>query len=80
LPPEPSGWAGGFLLLARVDTFLAIVISLVLAKVTGGGQHGLSSSRLSRVFEISGRRTAMGTSISSGVGESLTFHFLSGFS
>jgi len=55
------GLAGGFLLLARVDTFLAILISLILAKATGGGQHGLSSSLLSRVFEISGRRAAMGT-------------------
>jgi len=55
------GLAGGFLLLGRVHTFPAILISLILAKVTGGGQHGLSSSLLSRVFEISGRRAAMGT-------------------
>ena len=55
------GLAGGFLLLSRVHTFLAILISLILAKATGGGQHGLSSSLLSRVFEISGRRAAMGT-------------------
>jgi MFS family permease len=55
------GLAGGFLLLSRVHTFLAIVISLILAKAMGGGQHGLGSSILSRVFEISGRRAAMGT-------------------
>ncbi len=55
------GLAGGFLVLGRVHTFLAILISLIFAKATGGGQHGLSSSLLSRVFEISGRRAAMGT-------------------
>ena len=55
------GLAGGFLLLGRVHTFPAILMSLILAKATGGGQHGLSSSLLSRVFEISGRRAAMGT-------------------
>jgi FSR family fosmidomycin resistance protein-like MFS transporter len=55
------GLAGGFLLLSRVHTFAAIFISLIFAKAMGGGQHGLSSSLLSRVFEISGRRAAMGT-------------------
>ena len=55
------GLAGGFLVLGRVHTFLAILISLIFAKAMGGGQHGLSSSLLSRVFEISGRRAAMGT-------------------
>ena len=55
------GLAGGFLVLGRVHTFLAILISLIFAKATGGGQHGLSSSLLSRVFETSGRRAAMGT-------------------
>jgi len=55
------GLASGYLLLSRVHTFVAILISLILAKATGGGQHGLSSSLLSRVFEISGRRAAMGT-------------------
>jgi MFS family permease len=55
------GLAGGFLLLGWVHTFPAVAISLILAKATGGGQHGLSSSLLSRVFEISGRRAAMGT-------------------
>jgi len=55
------GLAGGFLLLSWVHTFPAIVISLIFAKATGGGQHGLSSSLLSRVFEVSGRRAAMGT-------------------
>ncbi|MGZ3494998.1 MAG: MFS transporter [Thermodesulfobacteriota bacterium] len=55
------GLAGGFLVLGRVHTFVAILISLIFAKATGGGQHGLSSSLLSRVFEISGRRAAMGT-------------------
>jgi MFS family permease len=55
------GLAGGFLLLGRVHSFLAILITLIFTKATGGGQHGLSSSLLSRVFEISGRRAAMGT-------------------
>jgi len=55
------GLAGGFLLLSKSHTFLTILFSLVFAKVTGAGQHGLSSSVLSRVFEVSGRRAAMGT-------------------
>jgi FSR family fosmidomycin resistance protein-like MFS transporter len=55
------GLAGGFLLLSRVHSFLAILITLIFTKATGGGQHGLSSSLLSGVFEISGRRAAMGT-------------------
>src|SRR5512135_2676615 len=45
------GLAGGFLLLGWVHSFPAILISLILAKAMGGGQHGLSSSLLSRVFE-----------------------------
>lgn len=55
------GLAGGFLILSRVHTFPAILSSLIFAKVSGAGQHGLSSSILSRVFEVSGRRAAMGT-------------------
>jgi len=55
------GLASGFLLLSRFHTFLAILLSVILAKALGGGQHGLSSSLLSRVFELSGRRAAMGT-------------------
>jgi MFS family permease len=55
------GLACGFLLLSRAHTFLAILLSLFFAKATGAGQHGLSSSILSRVFEVSGRRAAMGT-------------------
>jgi FSR family fosmidomycin resistance protein-like MFS transporter len=55
------GLTGGFLLLGRVRTFPTILLSLILAKATGGGQHGLGSSLLSRVFEVSGRRAAMGT-------------------
>jgi FSR family fosmidomycin resistance protein-like MFS transporter len=55
------GLASGYLLLSRVQTFVAILLSLILAKATGGGQHGLSSSLLSRVFENSGHRAAMGT-------------------
>ncbi|MBM4306723.1 MAG: MFS transporter, partial [Deltaproteobacteria bacterium] len=38
------GLAGGFLLLSKSHTFLTILFSLVFAKVTGAGQHGLSSS------------------------------------
>jgi len=73
------GLAGGFLLLANVHSFLAVVISLILAKVAGGGQHGLGSSLLSRVFEISGRRTAMGTYNFSGDLGKVCFPFLLAF-
>jgi len=55
------GLAGGFLMMSKVYTFPAILLSLVFAKGTAAGQHGLGSSILSRVFEVSGRRTAMGT-------------------
>jgi MFS family permease len=55
------GLAGGFLLLSFAFTFPAIFFALIFAKGTGAGQHGLSSSVLSRVFEESGRRGAMGT-------------------
>ena len=70
------GLAGGFLLLGWVHSFPAILVSLILAKATGGGQHGLSSSLLSRVFEISGRRTAMGTYNFSGDMGKVCFPFL----
>ena len=55
------GLAGGFLLLSMAYTFPTILLSLILAKGTAAGQHGLGSSVLSRVFEESGRRAAMGT-------------------
>jgi len=55
------GLAGGFLLLSISYTFLTTLFSLIFAKGTAGGQHGLASSVLSRVFEVSGRRAAMGT-------------------
>lgn len=55
------GLAGGFLILSRSYTFLTILLSLIFAKGTAGGQHGLASSILSRAFEVSGRRAAMGT-------------------
>jgi predicted MFS family arabinose efflux permease len=55
------GLAGGFLMMSRVYTFPAILLSLIFAKGAAAGQHGLGSSILSRVFEVSGRRTAMGT-------------------
>jgi MFS transporter, FSR family, fosmidomycin resistance protein len=55
------GLAGGFLLLSRAYTFPVIFISLIAAKGTAAGQHGLSSSILSKIFEVSGRRAAMGT-------------------
>ena len=64
LPVITAGTFGltvGFLLLSMSYTFPTILLSLILAKGTGGGQHGLSSSILSRVFEASGRRAAMGT-------------------
>jgi len=55
------GMALGFLFLSRAYTFLTILFSLLLGKLTGAGQHGLSSSVLSKIFEDSGRRAAMGT-------------------
>jgi len=55
------GLASGFLIMSQVYTFTAIFLSLIFAKGTAAGQHGLGSSILSRVFEVSGRRTAMGT-------------------
>lgn len=55
------GLTSGFLMMSRVYTFPAILLSLIFAKGTAAGQHGLGSSVLSRVFEVSGRRTAMGT-------------------
>ncbi|NWG02888.1 MAG: MFS transporter [Syntrophaceae bacterium] len=55
------GLASGFLIMSKVFTFPGILLSLIFAKGTAAGQHGLSSSILSRVFEVSGRRTAMGT-------------------
>ena len=55
------GLAIGFLFLSRAYTFPAILLSLIFAKGTAAGQHGLGSSVLSRVFEVSGRRAAMGT-------------------
>ncbi len=70
------GLAGGFLLLGWVHSFPAILVSLILAKATGGGQHGLSSSLLSRIFEISGRRVAMGTFNFSGDMGKVCFPFL----
>jgi len=70
------GLASGFLILSGVTTFPLIVLSLIFAKGTGGGQHGLSSSLLSRVFEISGRRAAMGTYNFSGDMGKVCFPFL----
>ncbi len=55
------GLAGGFLLLSMAYTFSAIFLSLILAKGTNAGQHGLGSSILSKTFEGPGRRTVMGT-------------------
>ena len=55
------GLTCGFLLLSMSFSFLAIVFSLIFAKGTAAGQHPLGSSILSRVFEASGQRMAMGT-------------------
>ena len=70
------GLASGFLILSRVYTYPAILLSLIFAKGTAAGQHGLSSSLLSRVFEISGRRAAMGTYNFSGDLGKVCFPFL----
>lgn len=50
----------GFLLISKVTSFPAVVISLIFAKGSAAGQHGLGSSIISRIYEISGRRTALG--------------------
>ena len=55
------GLASGFLILSRVYSFPLILLSLLFAKGTSGGQHSLGASTLSRVFEVSGRRAAIGT-------------------
>jgi len=55
------GLASGFLFLSQAYTFPAILLSLIFAKGAAAGQHGLGSSIISRVFEVSGRRAAMGT-------------------
>ena len=55
------GMAGGFLVLSRVHTFPLILLSIFFSKGTGAGQHSLCASLLSRVFEFSGRRVAIGT-------------------
>jgi FSR family fosmidomycin resistance protein-like MFS transporter len=55
------GLAGGFVLLSFATSYLTLILTFILAKGVGGGQHGLSSSVLSRVYELSGRRAAMGT-------------------
>ena len=70
------GLTTGFLILSKVYTFPLILLSLIFAKGTGGGQHGLSSSLLSRAFEISGRRAAMGTYNFSGDMGKVFFPFL----
>lgn len=51
----------GFFLLSIASSYPVILGVLVLAKGTAAGQHGLSSSVISRVFEGPGRRTALGT-------------------
>jgi len=61
------GLTGGFLLLSGASSFLSVFLTLILAKGTAAGQHGLSSSVLSRVFETSGRRAAMEPTISRGM-------------
>jgi MFS family permease len=55
------GLAGGFILLSFATGYLTLILTFILAKGAGAGQHGLSSSVLSRVYEFSGRRAAMGT-------------------
>ncbi len=55
------GLAAGFLLLSLSVKLSVVFFSLILAKSTAAGQHSLSSSLLSRTYEESGRRAAMGT-------------------
>src|SRR5512136_1419028 len=55
------GLTGGFLLLSMAYSFPTILFCLIFSKAAAGGQHALGSSTLSKVFESSGRRAAMGT-------------------
>jgi MFS transporter, FSR family, fosmidomycin resistance protein len=55
------GLAAGFIMLSLSYKLTVVIISLVTAKSAAAGQHSLSSALLSRTFEDSGRRTAMGT-------------------
>ena len=55
------GLIGGFILVSRAYSFPLILLALLGAKATGAGQHSLCASVLSRVFEVSGRRAAIGT-------------------
>jgi MFS family permease len=53
--------SAGFLALSLAYTLPLIFLSLTLGNSLCAGQHSLSSSLLSRAFEYSGRRAAMGT-------------------
>jgi MFS family permease len=55
------GLAAGFLILSLSYKLSIVFLSLIMAKTAAAGQHSLSSSLLSRVYEESGRRAAMGT-------------------
>lgn len=55
------GLTGGFFLLSWAYSFPAILFCFIFSKAAAGGQHALGSSILSKVFESSGRRAAMGT-------------------
>jgi MFS family permease len=52
---------GTFFILASVYSLFSFLLVLGLGRALCAGQHALSSSLLSRVFETAGRRTAMGT-------------------
>jgi MFS transporter, FSR family, fosmidomycin resistance protein len=49
------------LILSVSYKLLVVISALIFAKSTAAGQHSLSSALLSRTFEESGRRAAMGT-------------------
>jgi MFS transporter, FSR family, fosmidomycin resistance protein len=53
--------SAGFLAMSLAYTLPAVLLALVTGKALCAGQHSLSSSMLSRTFEDSGRRAAMGT-------------------
>ncbi len=70
------GLAAGFLLLSSAFKIPTVLLSLIFAKGTAAGQHSLSSSLLSRTFEESGRRAAMGTYNFSGDVGKVCFPFI----
>jgi len=63
----------GYLSLTTASGFLTVVLSLFLAGFGAAFQHSLSSSIISKTFQDTGRRSALGIYNSAGDGGKLTF-------